>query len=205
MLQRILTATRKLVITFACTCAVSLLAGCAGMNATPIMPPIERPTRASIDAFSLDGRISIREGERRNAANIFWQHAPDRDEMLFSTPLGQGLAELTRDAGGAHLRLADHREFAAADWEGLARQLFGVSLPLSALPRWVIGAALQGSADKGASDAAGRPQWRLIDGWRIDYRDYESSATNALPTLIELRRDADDIEMRIKVDAWTIP
>jgi hypothetical protein len=33
--------------------------------------------------------------------NSDWQHAPGQDVVLFSSPLGQGLAELGRDAGGA--------------------------------------------------------------------------------------------------------
>ena len=192
------------VLAFACICNASLLSGCAGLPSAAATPPIERPARAGIEAFSLDGRISIQQGERRNATNIAWRHAADRDEMLFTTPLGQGLAELTRDAGGAHLRLADRREFDAADWEGLARQLFGFVLPLSALPRWVIGAPPESAAGIGALDAAGRPQWRQIDGWRIDYLEYESPAANALPTLIELRRDEEGIDVRLKVDEWQL-
>jgi outer membrane biogenesis lipoprotein LolB len=40
------------------------------------------------------------------------------------------------------------------------------------------------------------------DGWQIAYLVYESAAPDALPTLIELRRD--DIDVRLKIDTWQI-
>ena len=191
-------------LALACACSASLLPGCATQPAASAAVPVERPARASIDAFTLDGRIAVQQGERRNAANISWRHAADRDEMLFATPLGQGLAELTRDAGGGHLRLADRREFAAADWDSLAAQVLGAPLPLSALPRWVLGAIPPRHAGDMTRDEQGRPRQVRSDGWRIDYLDYESPAATALPTLIELHRDDDGIEVRLKVDDWQL-
>lgn len=181
--------------------AVSLLPGCAQLPAGGALLAMQRPARAAIDAFALDGRLAVRDGERSNAANLFWRHAAVRDEMLFTTPLGQGLAELTRDEAGAHLRLADRREFAAADWEGLTSQLFGLALPLSVLPRWLVG-DVPAKADHVELDAQGRPRRLLSDGWRVDYLDYETPAADALPTLIELRRD--DIEVRLIIDEWQL-
>ncbi len=180
---------------------VSLLPGCAQLPTSGALPAMSRPARAAIDAYSLDGRIAVRDGERSHAANLFWRHAAVRDEMLFTTPLGQGLAELTRDEAGARLRLADRREFAAADWDELASQLFGLALPLSALPRWLVG-NVPASVAPLELDPQGRPRRVRSDGWRIDYLEYESPAADALPTLIELRRD--DIEVRLKIDEWQL-
>jgi outer membrane lipoprotein LolB len=113
-----------------------------------------------------------------------WRHKRDRDEILLTTPLGQGMAELTRDARGARLLTADGREFTALDWEDLATKVFGFRLPLDRLPAWLAG-----------------KQPANVSGWRVSYLDYESDAVDALPTLIEVKHD-DDLELRLKIDSW---
>lgn len=186
-----------------------LLGGCS------ILPPVAeeqqhapRPARDSIVTFAIDGRIAIHQGERNYASGISWQHAPARDEMQLTTPLGQGIAELVRDGSGARLTLADRRKISAADLEGLAEQAFGINLPLSALPRWLV-ADIPAGAQQITRDAAGRPQQLRVDGWRIDYLHYESAQANALPNLIELHREvagaSEQIDVRLKIDEWTLP
>jgi outer membrane biogenesis lipoprotein LolB len=93
------------------------------------------------------------------------------------------VAELTRDASGARLVTADRREFAASDWEGLAAKIFGFRMPLDQLPDWLAGNA----------PAA-------VSGWHVMYLDYESDAADALPTLVEVKRN--DLELRLKIDSW---
>jgi outer membrane lipoprotein LolB len=165
-------------VPLAVACAV-LLTACAPVLQRPIGPT------APVDAarFQLEGRLSVRQGETRHHVGISWRHAGNSDEILLTGPLGQGVAELTRDAGGARLTTSDRQSLAAADWESLAERAFGARLPLSEMPRWVVGAAPAPS----------------VDGWRIDYLEYESG----LPVLMELRRG--DIELRLKVDAWSLP
>lgn len=177
--------------------AAGLLTGCEALAPREAGEIVSRPARAAIAAFSVDGRLSARQGESRNSANLSWRHDPAADSILLTTPLGQGVAELTRDARGARLLTADRQTLEAADWEGLSTQVFGFALPLSTLPRWLVGdvAAAQ-------RDASGRPRHALVDGWDIRYLDYESPAAHALPTLVEFRRD--DIELRLKVDEWRL-
>ncbi len=175
----------------------AMIGGCALLQ-PPAAALAPRPPGAAIEAYTLSGRISVRQGEVRHASNLVWEHDASRDEILLSTPLGQGIAELTRDAGGARLLTSDHREFSAPDWESLSARIFGFTLPLSMLPRWVLADA-PGSAKR---DAAGRPAHFSERGWQVDYGDYETDAPNALPQLIEIRRD--DIDVRLKIDEWQI-
>jgi outer membrane lipoprotein LolB len=158
-----------------------LLAACAqlpsGGTAGRVPPALTR--------FELDGRITVRQSQSRQYANISWRHDSAGDEIMLTTPLGQGVAELSRDARGARLVTADRKEFVAADWEGLAEQMFGARLPLDDLPAW-----LTGHAPAAAS------------GWRVEYLEYQSEAADALPTLLEVKRD--DIELRLKINEWTL-
>jgi len=154
-----------------------LLAGCASVGTIA-----QRPAMQDITQFAFVGRLAVRQGETRHHVNVDWRHDAQRDEILLTTPLGQGLAEIVRDAGGARLTLADRRSFAAADWSTLSQQVFGFPLPLNASPRWLLG-------DIG-----------MIEGWRVTVVERESAAADALPTVIELERD--DIAVRLKIDEW---
>lgn len=147
-------------------------------------PP--RPPRETIAAFAFEGRIAVRQGETRHYANIAWRHDAARDEILLTTPLGQGVAELARDAAGARLTMADRRRVEAPDWEALSAQVFGAPLPLTGLPRWLLGLGEGPPPDS---------------GWRIDIIERESALPDALPILIEMRRE--DIELRLKIDEWS--
>lgn len=159
-----------------------------------------RPPRAAIVGFSLDGRLSVRQAENRHHVTLNWHHGAEADEVFLSGPLGQGLAELHRDALGARLLTADRQTASAADWEELSAQVFGSPLPLSALPRWLLADLPEGAVT--ARDAQGRPAVASVEGWRIDYLDYESAGAGALPTLLEFHRD--DMELRLKIDLWSL-
>lgn len=176
-----------------------ITSGCAPLPPTTQDLPL-RQSRSRITSFTLDGRIAVHQGDRHYSGNISWQHAAEHDEMLLTTPLGQGIAELIRNPADARLTLADRREFAAADWEELATRVLGISLPLTALPRWLV-AEIPATAQDVALDETGRLQHLRIDGWRVSYLDYENENANALPILIELQRD--DIDVRLKIDEWS--
>jgi outer membrane lipoprotein LolB len=169
--RRLIGSLRSIV---AAVVAVSVLSACASLP-----PPVPS---AAADGFALDGRLSLRRGETSHHVGIAWRHEPARDEIFVSGPLGQGLAELTRDAQGARLRTADRQVLTAPDWESLSERALGARLPLSNLPRWIVA-----------------PPARMfeVDGWRIEVREI----VDGRPTLIELRRD--DIEARLKIDGWT--
>ena len=157
---------------------VFVLAGCVS---NPSLPP--RPLPEAIVEFSFSGRIAVRQGETRHHAKLDWRHSIGSDDILVTTPMGQGVAEITRDASGAHLLLADQRRFFAADWGELSQEVFGFRLPLNASARWLLG---------NVADS---------EGWRISVIERESMTPDALPTVIELERD--DIAVRLKIDEWS--
>jgi len=121
----------------------------------------------------------------RHHVNVDWRHSIAVDEILLTTPLGQGVAEIVRDAAGARLTLADRRSFMAGDWSALSQQVFGFPLPLKGSARWLVGDLGEGVA---------------TEGWRVTVVERESGAANALPAVIELERD--DIDVRLKIDEW---
>jgi len=161
---------------FACLLGL-LLAGCAAAPVAPLRPPT-----AEIREFAFVGRLAARQGEAHHHVHVDWRHQAQTDTILLTTPLGHGIAELTRDASGARLVLADGRRFAAADWSTLAREVFGFDLPLDSAERWL----LEGTVP----DA----------GWRVTVVEREGTLPGALPKLIELEHE--DIFVRLKIDDW---
>jgi outer membrane lipoprotein LolB len=160
-----------------------LLPFCLGLlSACASLPPPAPAVAAAAESFALSGRLSLRQGEMRHHVGISWRHEAARDEIFVSGPLGQGLAELTRDATGARLLTADRKVVTAPDWESLAERALGARLPLSNLPRWVAAVPPVATFD--------------ADGWHIDVRE----VADGRPALIELRRD--DIEAVLRIDGW---
>lgn len=174
-----------------------LLAGCAATSPRDVE---RRPPRESIRAFEIEGRVSVKRGTENYAASLAWTHIGARDEILVTSPLGQGLAALVGDASGAQLETADKQRYSAPDVESLSQQVFGSRLPLRDMPAWVIG---QTSAmGKVESDSQGRPQSIVEQGWVVRYLSYENERADALPTLLHMQYG--DLEVRLKIDTWNL-
>jgi outer membrane lipoprotein LolB len=176
---------------------LALTAGCATLNSAVTTP---RPAREAIDAFRIEGRIAVRRAGESFSAGIEWRHDAQSDEIVVSGPLGQGLARLTAGGGTALLETSDQKRFVAADLDGLSEQVFGTPLPVSGLGRWVLGRPAAGGAAR--VDAAGRLAGLSEQGWVIEYLRYESEAPDALPELLQARRE--DVEVRLKIDSWNL-
>ncbi|PKO84770.1 MAG: hypothetical protein CVU17_00865 [Betaproteobacteria bacterium HGW-Betaproteobacteria-11] len=147
-------------------------------------PPLER--------FVADGRIALKNGERHDHLGFHWQHSSTGDRVLFLSPLGQGLAEIERDAGGARLTQPNRPPIVASDLRLLTQDVLGTALPLEALADWLRGAhpRLQGE----------------VDGWRVSVTDSvvldSPSGQRRLLRALEARRE--QIELRLIVDDWTL-
>jgi outer membrane lipoprotein LolB len=169
----------------ACLSAL-LLAACAGLPppgeaAKALGPPLPR--------FTAEGRISLRQGERADHLRFRWEHAPENDVVLLMSPLGQGMAQLVRDAAGARLVQPNHATISADTLPQLAERVFGATLPLDAVADWLRGArpALSGE----------------VDGWRVTISDTSVVGSGRLVHVLEARRE--EIEFRLVVDDWDIP
>lgn len=186
----------------------ALLLGCAlalaGCAAAPPRNLVDLPAGTTAPGlpshFELFGRISVREAERGFSGGVRWQHSPERDELLFTTPLGQGVAEIVSGPGEARLTTANARHV-APDAESLTERLLGWRLPLAGLAWWALGSNAPGSPAKAEFDADGRMARLYQDGWEISYLGYVAgSSGRALPRTLEATRES--LEIRLSVDDW---
>jgi outer membrane lipoprotein LolB len=143
--------------------------------------------------FTLEGRISIRQGEQAYHGALHWRHAGQVDELTLTGPLGQGAAELRRDGASAVLQLPDGERHEAATLEALADRLFGAPLPLAELPDWIRGIAPEAQLDEQQ-----RPM-RLVrpDYWTVEWLRYDEAGR---PQLLSLENQ--EVGVRLRIDSW---
>ena len=149
--------------------------------------------------FELSGRIAVQYRDDAGSGNVAWRHGARGDEMLLTTPLGQGLARIVRADEEITLTTQDGREFRATDAESLTERVLGFRLPLVGLADWVRGRPASAPAPaptRQRADAAGRLAELEQSGWRIEYLDYEG----ALPSRLKLNFPG--LELRLAVSAW---
>ena len=175
--------------------AALLIGGCAVAPSTPTSPP---PARTTLDAFSLEGRFSLRHENRNYSGRLSWRHRGDLNTVLLSSPFGQGMAEITTDEHGASLTTSDGKQETASDAETLTQRVLGYPLPLTALTDWIRGR--DDAAGITERDTQGRPLRLAHQGWRLEY-GYESEDPQAPPNRIFAERNG-GLELRLKIDEW---
>ena len=151
----------------------AFLAACAQVEIRPPEGPLE---------FSLAGRIAARSGKESFTGNLTWRHAHGGDELLISTPTGQGVAQIVSQGDAVLLRTSEPREYRAADSEELTERVLGFRLPIEGLAQTVQG--------KPSPTLEGR-------GWKVEYQEYDAQKR---PTRLRLTNGA--AEVRLAISRW---
>ena len=142
--------------------------------------------------FALSGRISIRHQDAAYHGVIDWLHSDQTDELVLTSPLGQGVAELRRNGASAVLSLPNGERHEAATLEALAARLFGTPLPLAALPDWMRGIAPQAERNE-----ARQPRRLVLPDWTVECLRYDEAGR---PQLLSL--ESPDLALRLRIDRW---
>jgi outer membrane lipoprotein LolB len=169
-----------------------VLAGCASIEEQPA------PVGLAGEAFQLSGRVSVKYGAEAASGKIAWQHDAEGDDLLISTPLGQGVARIVRRGGFANLTTSDQKVYQASDIETLTGQVLGWRLPLAGLPDWVRGRPVAGTPAETQLDGSRRLAELKQSGWLVEFLDYADGS--ALPSRLRLSRQ--EVEIRLIIDQW---
>ena len=172
-----------------------LLAGC---TATPPRSAPGFTSGAQLDAFSIEGRFSLRQDNRNHSGRLAWKHAGAGDEILLSSPFGQGIAAIVVNADAATLTTHEGKVYSAPDAPTLTEQVLGYRLPLALLTDWVRGRNAE--AARVERDASGRPMRLRHEDWVVEY-GYDSDDPLAPPGRLFAER-LGSFELRLRIDEW---
>ena len=190
---------------------VIVLAGCATtpQQSTAIKPAktvvIEAAVKEQmIDTarFNILGRIAVQDRSQSSSGSFRWKHWPANDEIILFTPLGQVVAEISRNPQGVRLITSKLEVFYAEDVEGLTQEVLGWRLPLSSLQYWIQG--IHSPFTRAEKDFNEKDQVITIrqDGWEIHYGSYTAAQANQpnLPRRLDLTYDS--LRIKLIVDEW---
>ena len=171
-----------------------LLAGCATPRGNFVQPAAEigRP-----QDFVIEGRFSLRHEDKNYSGRLHWRHQGENNDLLLSSPFGQGLARITTNARGAYLTHSDGTVTVAASIEALTQTVLGMPLPLSRLVQWIRGIPPEGVSE---FDGAGRLSRLHHEAWRIQYA-YDDDDPASLPRRIIAEHAGGD-ELRLRIESW---
>lgn len=196
-----------------CLCAAMAatmaLAGCAGMMPVPAAPAADRTARPYFQTLDLDGRLSVhyqRNGKDEAVHGSFsWAQSPERTHVTLLSPLGQIIAVIDIDAGGATMRQANQPARTAANADALAAATLGWPLPVAGLRQWLQGFGTDAAGRRFVATPEGTAVLATQDGWRIRYADWQPDAGSMRPKRIDLQRSttqAGEVSIRIVIDSW---
>lgn len=169
--------------------AFLLLYGCASV------PPASGPSPL-MQAFTLQGRVSVQYDEQSLTGQLRWRADGKTDEVLLSTPLGQGIASISRNEQQVTLVRPDEPSVYAENVEDLTQSTLGFRLPLSGLRFWIQARPDPARASEVRANSAGGVEQISQDGWKIDYLQYSENR----PRKIHVTREG--LEIRLVIDEW---
>lgn len=180
------------------TAALMLALALGGCATSPPVPPgaIDAPLPLN---WTLAGRLGIETDEQSLSGHIQWQHRAESDDVLMTSPLGQGVARIVRTADGVTLEVPNQPARHASDAEELTRAALGYRLPVSGLSWWVLARPAPGRAYQATYDDAGRLAQLKQDGWVIDYLQYAAAAPLRPRKLVVAR---EGLQIRLVADSW---
>jgi outer membrane lipoprotein LolB len=177
---------------------LAVLAGCASTRPAQVLPA----SNVSISAFSLNGRVAFKLGERGDKASLRWRHSATRDSLRLLSPLGFVVGDIEADGNGATLTTGDKKVYRSSDVQSLTREVLGWDLPLAGLRYWVTGRADPGAPVQAQSrDDKERLKSLMQNDWRIDYTEYFGDS--AMPARLSLAYDR--LNLRLIVEHWELP
>ena len=156
---------------------------------------------ADLEAWNIDGRISLRLDEEAWHASLLWQQIDQAYHIRLFGPFGAGAIQLDGSPHTVTLTQDGQQEH-SQDPEQLLSQRLGWRVPVNGLRYWAVG---QKIPDKPATfdlDPTGHLANLEQDGWKIRYRRYVEVNGYTLPSKIFM--DNKGLDIRIVIDRWQI-
>ena len=181
---------------FVAIAAFAQLTGCAWLqNAPSGAQPAIGTVISPAAFFTLQGRISVRVGDKLETGKILWARLPAEERIELFTPFGNQIAELVRlKDGRVNLRRGRETE-TAASMEEITLTLLGVPLDLDAVARWTqgIGFIEHTPAERRFAQSHGDP-------WQVTVERLQTRGAYKFASRVLAIRG--DTVVRLVIDEW---
>ncbi|WP_299022713.1 lipoprotein insertase outer membrane protein LolB [uncultured Photobacterium sp.] len=183
-----------------------VLAGCA--TQPTVVPTVDWQTHQAslqqLNHYQANGKLGYR-GKQRFGANLLWRSAPQADHLLLTNFLGKTLLKL--DATPLRVTLVSHdgATHRGTNASALIRQLTDINLPVEQMRDWLIGLPTAADTYKLNDDNRVAYLAKQIDDqrWQLDYNDYDTSVTPALPKRMVLSQGS--VKITLVINEWQLP
>ncbi len=155
----------------------------------------------NIEAWNIDGRISIRFEEEAWHATLLWQQIDQAYHIRLFGPFGAGAIELNGSPQSVVLTQDGQQQY-SQDPEQLLSQQVGLRVPINGLRYWAVGQQVPDKSARIELDEWGRLAQLEQDGWKVRYRGYVKTDGYMMPSKIFL--DNKGLDVRIVIDRWKL-
>lgn len=188
--------------------SLAMLQSCASVPASKPVDKVATQTLnqqhllniATIEQFTLQGRIGVQAEGKGFSGGLHWQHDSANDNIELYSPLGGQVASIKKTADKVALVDAKGNRISATDAETLTQTALGWQLPLTGLADWSLGRPTNSAIDAITWDEFGHLSTLKQDGWNIEYQNYSEQNGHFLPSKILLR--SEKINLKLLVEKW---
>jgi len=155
---------------------------------------------SGLEAWTLDGRMSITKDEEAWHVSIKWQQIDTVFNIQMFGPFGSGA--LTLDGTPASVVLTiDGQRIESDDADALLANQTGFDIPVNGLRYWAVGLAAPDLPSTNKLDNQGRLQQLEQAGWRVRYRGYQQNNNGfILPSKVFLNNP--ELDVRMVIHNW---
>ena len=146
--------------------------------------------------WTMQGRVAVSSDLLRRSVNIHWRQQGERFDIHLTGPLGVPVGRIEGDDKSAWLDVPGERRQNATGPDGLFRQHFEFSVPLSSVRHWV-----RGVMDPSMPHDYGGEHY-LQAGWKIEYLAYHDGPGAVLPRKLRISRP--EASLTLLVRRWEV-
>lgn len=181
-----------------------VLSACAPVRIKQVAPTPEalaaqearEAALADKSRWTLEARIAV-SGENGGSGDLVWRQ--DGDSYSFSVRGVNGkVLRLSGDANRAVLEGVDAQPDIGRDPQALLRSRLGAEVPFAALRRWALGVRVADEPARIQFNEQNLPAQIDQNGWTVEYLDWFSDRTPALPKKVFATRGKDKVKLVIQ-------
>src|SRR5688572_8634373 len=153
----------------------------------PSLDWVKRKQRLqSLSHWTLRGKAAFQSQRDSGSASFEWQQQKEHFSFAAFSPLGNEEFRLQGSDSLTTLRMANGKEYQAANSEQLFLQTLGIALPLSSLTYWVRGIPDPRFAAKTQFDTSHRLLELQQANWQVNFQNYTTIDGIDLPRFITM-------------------